>query len=172
MFSFPFVDKRKLFVMKCLSRNSTLFLSRRGPWLVLNQGVETLIHALWLSCDAEQGCNQSLSSQGKENGAVQLEVGSDLLLYILRSLQSIIRFDIWRISMRYTENIQVIFYSQSYKLRCFFAFYVYVVSKWPIEYYRLTVAFYLASQNQMIINGYKKICNGFINFVCACQFLE
>ena len=35
-------------------------------------------------------------------------------------------------------------------------FYVYVVSKWPIEYYRLKVAFYLASQNQMIINGYKK----------------
>ena len=53
MFSFPFVDKRKLFVMKCLSRNSTLFLSRRSPWLVLNQGVETLIHALWFSCVAE-----------------------------------------------------------------------------------------------------------------------
>ena len=38
----------------------------------------------------------------------------------------------------------------------FFAFYVYVVSKWPIEHYRLKVAFYLASQNQMIINGYTK----------------
>ena len=144
---------------------------------VRSQGIETLIRALWFSCDAEQDWNQlafplSIRCQGKKNGAVQLEVGSDLLLYIFRSLQSIIRFDIWRISMRYTENIQVIFYSQSYKLRCFFAFYVYVVSKWPIEYYRLKVAFYLASQNQMIINGYKKICNGFINFVCACKFLE
>ena len=55
----------------------------------------------------------------------------------------------------------------------FIAFYVYVVPKWPIEYCRLKVAFYLASQNQMIINGYKKnICNGFINFVRACKFLE
>ena len=54
---------------------------------------------------------------------------------------------------------------------CFFAYYVYVVSKWPIEHYRLKVAFYLASQNQMIINGYKKkICNGFINLVCAGKF--
>ena len=128
---------------------------------VISQGVETIIRALWFICDAEQDWNQlafplSIRCQGKKNGAVQLEVGSDLLLYILRSLQSIIRFHIWRISMRYTENIQVIFYSQSYKLRCFFAFYVYVVSKWPIEYYRLKVAFYLASQNQMIINGYKK----------------
>ena len=134
---------------------------------VISQGVETLIRALWFSCDAEQNWNQfafplSIRCQGKKNGTVQLEVGSDLFLYIFRSLQSIIRFDIWRISMRYTENIQVIFYSQSYKLRCFFAFYVYVVSKWPIEYYRLKVAFYLASQNQMIINGYKKICNVFI----------
>ena len=34
---------------------------------------------------------------------------------------------------------------------CFFAYYVYVVSKRPIEHYRLKVAFYLASQNQMII---------------------
>ena len=41
-------------------------------------------------------------------------------------------------------------------LRCLFAFYVYVVSKWPIAYYRLKVALYLASQKQMIINGYKK----------------
>ena len=46
----------------------------------------------------------------------------------------------------------------------------YVVSKWPIEHYRLKVAFYLASQNQIIINGYKKICNGFINFVCVANF--
>ena len=38
----------------------------------------------------------------------------------------------------------------------FFAFYVYIMSKWPIEHFRLKVAFYLASQNQMIINGYKK----------------
>ena len=38
----------------------------------------------------------------------------------------------------------------------FFAFYVYVVSKWPIEHYRLKVAFYRASQTQMIINGCKK----------------
>ena len=119
------------------------------------------------SYDAEQDWNQlafPLSTavkcyrcQGKKNGA-ELEVGSEFLLYIFRSLQSIIRFDIWRISMQYTENIKGIFYSQSYnyKLRCFFAFYVYVVSIWPIEYYRLKVAFYLASQNQMIINGYKK----------------
>ena len=54
---------------------------------------------------------------------------------------------------------------------CFFAFYVYVVSKWPIEHYRLKVAFYLASQNQMMINrATKEICNGFINFFCACKF--
>ena len=53
---------------------------------------------------------------------------------------------------------------------CFFV--LYVVSKWPIERYRLKIAFYLTSQNQIIINGYKKICNGFINFVCACKFLE
>ena len=98
---------------------------------VRSQGIETLIRALWFSCDAEQDWNQlafplSIRCQGKKNGAVQLEVGSDLLLYIFRSLQSIIRFDIWRISMRYTENIQVIFYmfTQSYMLRCFFAFYV------------------------------------------------
>ena len=41
------------------------------------------------------------------------------------------------------------------------------MSKWPIEYYRLKVAFYLASQNQMTINGYKKICN-FYKF-CLCM---
>ena len=101
---------------------------------VISQGVETIIRALWFICDAEQDWNQlafplSIRCQGKKNGAVELEVGSDLLLYILRSLQSIIRFDIWRISMRYTENIQVIFYSQSYKLRWFLAFYVYVLCK-------------------------------------------
>ena len=148
---------------------------------VRSQGVDTLMRALWFSCDAEQDWNQlafplSIRCQGKKNGAVQLKVGSDLLLYIFRSLRSIIiRFDIWRISMRYTENIQVIFYSQSYKLRCFFTFYVYVVSKWPIEYYRLKVAFYLASHKQMIIpndNTKKYLCNGFINFVSACKFLE
>ena len=51
---------------------------------------------------------------------------------------------------------------------------MFMVSKWPVEHYRFMVAFYLASQNQMIINGYKtkNICNGFINFVCACKFLE
>ena len=54
----------------------------------------------------------------------------------------------------------------------FSPFMFYVLSKWPIEHYRLKVAFYLANQNQIIINGYKKICNGFINFVCACKFLE
>ena len=140
---------------------------------VRSQGVETLILALWFSCDAEYDWNQfafplSIRCQGKKNGTVQLEVGSDLLLYIFGSLQSIIRFDIWRISMRYTENIQVIFYSQSYKLRCFFAFYVYVVSKWPIEYYRLKVAFYLASQYQMIINGYTKNIQWFYK-VCLCM---
>ena len=93
---------------------------------------------------------------GEEKWPRIAEGRSHLLLYIFRSLQSIIRFDIWRISMQYTENIKGIFYSLSYnyKLRCFFAFYVYVVSIWPIEYYRLKVAFYLASQNQMIINGY------------------
>ena len=144
---------------------------------VRSQGVETLIRALWFSCDAEQDWNQlafplSIPCQGTKNGTFQLEVGSELLLHIFRSLQTVISFDIRRISMRYTENIQVIFYSQSYKLRCFFTFYVYVVSKCPVEYYRLKVAFYLASQNQMIINGYKKICNGFINFVFACKFLE
>ena len=95
------------------------------------------------SYDAEQDWNylafplstavKCYRCQGKKNGAVQLEVGSEFLLYIFRSLQSIIRFDFWRISMRYTETIQVIFYSKSYKLRCFLAFYVYVVSKWPIE---------------------------------------
>ena len=79
---------------------------------VISQGVETIIRALWFICDAEQDWNQlafplSIRCQGKKNGAVELEVGSDLLLYILRSLQSIIRFDIWRISMRYTEDIQV-----------------------------------------------------------------
>ena len=37
-----------------------------------------------------------------------------------------------------------------------FAFYVYEVSKWPIEYYSLKVTFYLASQNQMIIKATKK----------------
>ena len=49
------------------------------------------------------------------------------------------------------------------KIQCYtvliystFVFYVYEVSKWPIEYYRFKVAFYLASQNQMVINGYKK----------------
>ena len=71
---------------------------------VRSQGFGTLIRALWFSCDAEQDWNQlafplSIRCQGKKNGAVQLEVGSDLLLYIFRSLQSIIRFDIWRISM-------------------------------------------------------------------------
>ena len=53
MLGFPFVDKRKLFVMNCFSRNSTLFLSPRSACLVLNLGVETLIQALWFSCDAE-----------------------------------------------------------------------------------------------------------------------
>ena len=64
-----------------------------------SQGVETLIRALWFSCDAEQDWNQlafplSIRCQGKKNGAVQLKVRSDLLLYTFRSLQSIIRFDI------------------------------------------------------------------------------
>ena len=140
---------------------------------VRSQGVEILIRALWFSSDAEQDWNQlafplSIRCEGKKNGAVQLEVGSDLLLYIFTSLQSVIKFNIWRISMRYTETIQVIFNSQSYKLRCFFAFYVYVVSKWPIEYYRLKVAFYLASQNQMIINGYKKNMLWFYK-LCLCM---
>ena len=29
---------------------------------------------------------------------------------------------------------------------CFFAFYVYIVSKWPIEHYRLKVAFYIGER--------------------------
>ena len=84
----------------------------RGPWVdpselqsssaylylkisVRSQDVETLLRALWFSCDAEQDWNQfafplSIRCQGKKNGAVQLEVGSDLLLYIFRSLQPII----------------------------------------------------------------------------------
>ena len=161
-FCFICLYKRRHFLIFMFWREvSVAMLPNMFKQGVISQGVDTLIRALWFSCDTEQDWNQlvfplSIRCQGKKNGAVQLEVGSDLLLYIFRSLQSIIRFDIWRISMRYTENIQVIFYSQSYKLRCFFAFYVYVVSKWPIEYYRLKVAFYLASQNQMIINGYKK----------------
>ena len=52
---------------------------------------------------------------------------------------------------------------------CFFAFYVLCSVN---EHYRLKVALYLASQNQIIINCYKKTRNGFINFVCACKFLE
>ena len=52
----------------------------------------------------------------------------------------------------------MIFYSYSYKLiKVFLAFYVYVVSKRPIEYYRLKVPFYLSSPNQIIINGYKNM---------------
>ena len=51
---------------------------------------------------------------------------------------------------------------------CFFAFYVLCSVD---EHYQLKVAFYLASQNQIIINGYKKTRNGFINFVCACKLI-
>ena len=55
-----------------------------------------------------------LSCQSKPNDNRRLQkkkiCDGDLLLYISRSLQSIIRFDIWLISMRYTENVLVIFY--------------------------------------------------------------
>ena len=54
---------------------------------VRSLGIETLIRALWFNCDAEQVWNQfafplSIRCQGKKNGAVQLEAGSDLLFYI------------------------------------------------------------------------------------------
>ena len=39
---------------------------------------------------------------------------------------------------------------------CFFAFYIYVVLKWAIEQFGMTVKFWLADRNQMIMNGYQK----------------
>ena len=68
-------------------------------------GLETLIRALWYSCDAKGGegggggCNLFvfplfIRCLAKENSAVQLEVGSDFLLYTFKSPQSIIEFNI------------------------------------------------------------------------------
>ena len=39
---------------------------------------------------------------------------------------------------------------------CFFAFYIYVVLKWAIEQFGMTVEFWLADRNQMIMNGYQE----------------
>ena len=53
---------------------------------------------------------------------------------------------------------------------CFLPFYIYVVLKWAIEQFGLKVAFWLADRNQMIINGYQKICYGFINLFLHANF--
>ena len=82
---------------------------------VRSQGVETLLRALWFSGDAEQDWNQfafplSIRCQGKKNGAVQLEVGSDLLLYIFRLLQPIIKFKV--------DRLQIILVAKKYISTC------------------------------------------------------
>ena len=75
-FCFICVYKRRHFLIFMFWREvSVAMLPNMFKQGVISQGVETLIRALWFSCDAEQDWNQltfplSIRCQGKKNGAV------------------------------------------------------------------------------------------------------